>query len=96
MKKAILMIIAVVIMTGCGKRYPMELNEAEWNNLPPHEKVELRQQQYKIDEERRIVEAERRTERARLKKIEEAKEAKRISNLYSNARVGDIVTINLC
>lgn len=87
-------LLLTAILSGCATN-PMGLSDQEWNALPPARQAELRAEQYRIDEERRIRREEEARKRAELAAQQERERLERIEDIRADARYGDIVTVTL-
>lgn len=86
--------LCLIVFVGCAT-YPMGLSKEEWNALSLEQQADLRAEQFRINEARRIQrEAEARERAERQAAIEHARQ-ERIQELRENARFGDIVTVVL-
>lgn len=83
-----------LLAVGCASN-PMGLSDQQWNALPPARQAELRAEQYRIDEERRVRREEEARKRAELAAQQERERLERIEAIRANARYGDIVTVTL-
>lgn len=86
--------LLATILSGCATN-PMGLSDQEWNTLPPARQAELRAEQYRIDEERRIRREEETRQRTALAAKQERERLERIEAIRANARYGDVVTVTL-
>jgi hypothetical protein len=74
------------LVLGCA-RHPLGLSDAQWKAMTPSEQLEARAEQAKIDRVKKQIEAERREKERQEREREKA----RITDLYANAKYGDVV-----
>lgn len=88
-------LLMVLLMAGCVSRYPMGLSREQWEALEPAQQAEFQAKQYAIDEDRRKQAEARRVEQARIVTDQARAEQERLSQVYANARYGDIVQVTV-
>lgn len=72
--------LLLLTLTACQHYFPMGMNEAEWEDLTPLARAEMRAQQSVLDAAEDAARAQR-----------EAEEQARIDKLYASAVPGDVV-----
>jgi hypothetical protein len=86
--------LAALALGGCAS-YPLGLNKAQWEALPPAQQAEYRAKQYAIDEERSRRNAAEQARRVQAQQEAEEQECSRIADAYRQARYGDIITVSI-
>ncbi|MEI6973017.1 MAG: hypothetical protein WCL44_16050, partial [bacterium] len=76
-------------------RYPMGLNQQQWEALPASQQADYQAKQYAIDEDRRKQAESQRMEQERLRIEQEKATQERLRQIYANARYGDIVQVSV-
>lgn len=90
-----LALVCLVNLSACAVRYPMGLNQEQWNALPPAKQAEYQAKQYQLDAEDRARAEETRRKVAEQKAETARLEAERLRQAYANAQYGDIVTVTV-
>lgn len=85
----------VLLLAGCVARYPMGLNQQQWDSLPPAQQAEFQAKQFELDAERQRADEARRQEQARLAAEATRAEQERLRLVYANAHYGDIVRVTV-
>lgn len=86
--------LAALTLVGCAS-YPLGLNKAQWEALPPAQQAEYRAKQYAIDEERARRNAAEEARRVQAQQQAEEQERARLADAYLQARYGDIITVTI-
>jgi hypothetical protein len=87
--------IVCALTAGCTTPYPMGLDRAQWEALPPEKQAEYQAQQHALDQERQRLVLEAQLVRQRQEEAHRLAERERLQNVYANARYGDIVRVTV-
>lgn len=86
--------LVTLVVAGCAS-YPMGLNREQWEALSPAQQADFQARQHAINEERARRYAAEQTRRIQAQREAEEQERARVSDAYSHARFGEIVTITI-
>ena len=84
----------MALLAGCAQ-YPMGLSQQQWEALSPSEQAGYQAKQYAIDQQDRQQAEARRLEQQRIAVEQALADKERISQIYANAKYGDIVRVNV-
>ncbi|MBB5020783.1 hypothetical protein [Desulfurispira natronophila] len=90
----IALLLSLIVLSGCGPRYPLGIDEDQWFAMTPQQQLQAHKQQAQLDEARalqREAEAEERAIQARVREMELARELAELEKLRCDARYGDRV-----
>lgn len=79
---SIFVVFCLSILAGCISFHPLGMTDSEWNALTPQQKMEAREKQTQLNQQKKQAKAE-----------QEAAAQAASAELYKTARYGDIVTV---
>lgn len=89
------LLMSLLVISGCAAPYPMGLSKEQWDALPPAQQAEYQAQQYAIDEQRRQKMEARREALAQEEKARMQAERERLQRLYTQGIYGDVVRVTV-
>ncbi len=95
MKRLVLILPIIILLSACASSYPLGMNEEQWNKLSAEERQQLLLEQQKYREQQRLARIEAEARARELQHQEDMAEKARLQALYDNPVNGNVVMVNV-